>query len=684
MNQSWITGQGTLITSVIIAFVSTSPVAAQNELSVEQANAAFMIAEDTAAAGLGKLSTNAVARALQFGPPRRSEQDGQNPLIFRSVVVDIYQSIPESPVVKFQRSLPSKLLGLSQTWANFSVSPEDVYEALRVCVNPPGRPDQLFLYPVNNYTNLAFPAPVDRRCIACELVKWAARAGQIGELRRSFEVQQLDVVAEGSFVFLLIALEQEDQKQIEIRCQQLSRFVRRATSSELLRLLAATLLQADRDVQSLAAVQDLLHSISLTLLSVDPQTAGESTFAVTVASRSWQLRLRTLRPIADSDDIQKVLASGNDLIAREGSLPRALASILSASLADSVLIFDLAKHIPDGALKNAVLNRQVRFPASRRIEAAATDPEQQASLPEGIVVHWNVDAIKHRDALWCQALNFDQIGQSSEPQNLFAISGLQSIAHPTANFDGSLVAFHGHQPGSAPGSGAHIYLVDRKNQTVKDLGPGVQPSLSPTGDRLTCSRYTPNKGVWLVRSDGTNWDLLDEHGWGSRFSSDGSAIAFSLPQQRRHPNGPHSGNADRRQSEIVPRYQPLEGRNTLLNLFPVTLPKPGLAVFCLDGNAQGWVGTTNSTSLEQVAFGNQSRKQGMKGNVTLSSTLISDLHAVGPSDFVWLGTKNRGVNEKEVYWSGEENPLRLKNRLPLGIHVTGQRQLIILSKKGAS
>lgn len=641
---------------------------AQDDLSVEQIAAAIDIAKNTANAGLGQVSTDAVARALQFGPPTRSERDGQNPLIFRSVVVDTNQSLPDSAVGRFQRQLPEMLLELSTAWTWSSVRPMQAYQAFRVSVNPPGRPDQLFLYPANDYSNADFPARIDSRSAAEELVRWANLAEQLDNLKRSFNEQQLDAVAEGCFVFLLMAIEQHDVAEIKIRCRQLSRFVQRATSTALIRLLAATLLQSETEVLQLEEAQDLLQLISITLLSVDPQTDGESAYAVTVAIRIWQLQLQSATSRNPPPELQEVMIRGNQVLAAGSSLPPALSTRLTAGIADSILMFDLARQVPAGPLKQAVRSRQGRFPRDRRITANTQTANMEGAKSDGIVVHWNPNPKQHQNAIWCQVLTLDDSGQPTEPHLWFAVSGLQAMGNPTVNHDGSVIAFDGHKPGTAPGSGAHVYVVNRRKQTVVDIGPAVQPSLSPTGRRLTCSRYTPHKGIWLVRTDGTNWNLLDERGWASRFSPDGGTIAYSQPQNR--------GTAQ------ITRPGLLNGRNTLLRLRPITSENSGVAMMCFEDNRKGWLCAPDSARMNAVLFDHRPPQNSDDMVKILPQRVVDDLHSTGASQFVWLGRDSKGGERKVVYWSGQQGPVSLGSRSATGVTAFRKHNIVVLSKKG--
>ena len=55
------------------------------------------------------------------------------------------------------------------------------------------------------------------------------------------------------------------------------------------------------------------------------------------------------------------------------------------------------------------------------------------------------------------------------------------------------------------------------------------PSFSPRAKRITFSRYAPNRGVWVMSSEGREKELvlIDESGWGADWSPDGKQIAFT-------------------------------------------------------------------------------------------------------------------------------------------------------------
>lgn len=74
----------------------------------------------------------------------------------------------------------------------------------------------------------------------------------------------------------------------------------------------------------------------------------------------------------------------------------------------------------------------------------------------------------------------------------------------------------------------HVFVSSVDGSNPRDLGNGAMPSFSRDGTQITFSRYSPNQGVWTMRSDGSEKKMLDANGWGARWSPDGRSIAYTV------------------------------------------------------------------------------------------------------------------------------------------------------------
>jgi len=110
----------------------------------------------------------------------------------------------------------------------------------------------------------------------------------------------------------------------------------------------------------------------------------------------------------------------------------------------------------------------------------------------------------------------------------------QACGSPALSADGTLLAVDAwkSQDGKAL-AGAHVLVMKPDGTDVRDLGPGAMPNWSPRGGRITFSQYSPDQGVWVMRADGTERQLLDPTGWSSQWSPNGRMIAFTRREQNR-------------------------------------------------------------------------------------------------------------------------------------------------------
>jgi TolB protein len=99
---------------------------------------------------------------------------------------------------------------------------------------------------------------------------------------------------------------------------------------------------------------------------------------------------------------------------------------------------------------------------------------------------------------------------------------------PEWSLDGSKIAFDACRTILGESwSMSHVFVCSADGQGLKDLGPGAMPSWSPDGKRITFSCYDP-RGVWIMNSDGTDRELVDEAGWGAEWCPKGEKIAYTV------------------------------------------------------------------------------------------------------------------------------------------------------------
>ena len=76
---------------------------------------------------------------------------------------------------------------------------------------------------------------------------------------------------------------------------------------------------------------------------------------------------------------------------------------------------------------------------------------------------------------------------------------------------------------------AQIIVVNADGSNPRALIDGAVPSFSPGGHRIVFSRYAPNRGVWVMNSEGPEKGLalIDEAGLKAGWSPDGRNIAYT-------------------------------------------------------------------------------------------------------------------------------------------------------------
>ena len=103
-----------------------------------------------------------------------------------------------------------------------------------------------------------------------------------------------------------------------------------------------------------------------------------------------------------------------------------------------------------------------------------------------------------------------------------------SQGSPAWSCDGSRLAFDAWR--SIDGetyANSRIFTCKADGAELTNIGAGAMPSWSPDGKRIAFTNYNP-PGVWVMKADGTNRELIDAGGWGVRWSPKAEKIAFRV------------------------------------------------------------------------------------------------------------------------------------------------------------
>jgi TolB protein len=73
-----------------------------------------------------------------------------------------------------------------------------------------------------------------------------------------------------------------------------------------------------------------------------------------------------------------------------------------------------------------------------------------------------------------------------------------------------------------------VIVINADGSHPQILGDGGMPSFSPQGDRLAFRRVDPNKGIWVMSSEGPEKDLIPiaADGWNPRWSPAGETLVY--------------------------------------------------------------------------------------------------------------------------------------------------------------
>jgi Tol biopolymer transport system component len=121
-------------------------------------------------------------------------------------------------------------------------------------------------------------------------------------------------------------------------------------------------------------------------------------------------------------------------------------------------------------------------------------------------------------------------GQTSSSLRIESVDGSEVHHVGTSVFsfawspDSKHVAFHE----TDSGNNSTIFVVDSDGNGVRNLGPGLSPAWSPSGDRIAF--VAPDGKLYAMEADGSDRTLLHDHGgsvlYAPSWSPQGDRIAF--------------------------------------------------------------------------------------------------------------------------------------------------------------
>lgn len=115
----------------------------------------------------------------------------------------------------------------------------------------------------------------------------------------------------------------------------------------------------------------------------------------------------------------------------------------------------------------------------------------------------------------------------TERQILYELDDFDTISSPSISSDGRLAFAAWNQADGDTRVNSQVFLLTLSTlRALKSLGDGTMPSWSPRARRISYTRFSPNKGVWVMKSDGQNKVLLDRRGTDALWSPNGHRIAY--------------------------------------------------------------------------------------------------------------------------------------------------------------
>lgn len=513
-----------LSTAYVLGVVGARPsVAAAAPPTVEQVQQALDIAEMSAENGLMELSQEAVRRALRAGPPTVSTATPPPSIQQFGARIDTTRPAPIPPVRIVGDRIPQTIRKLVPRWLQHASS-EAVYETLRSVVLPDGRPNVVFLHELPPQSDGTSGTRLETTyCVALDLIRAAKSVGKLSDLVQEIQTRGLDHSVEATIVLLHCAMERQDAAKVTGLSSRLGRMIAGGTNWTNIRLAADVgmrlQLQGDADLEA-ANVLYPSAKVGFAISAADSSVKTGGGMIVSAAVRSCfaagkeELALELLRL-----SVEQVRNFTSKRSSREGQLSR-IRSLVAQELYGRGKV-NAARDILGTQIAAAFESRY------RNASLLPADPDRSAEITSGQpVVDARVLSVNRSTAdekqIWICSLNTE----THQSEVLFLLPDFQNVSFPVLSPDGRMLAFAATFPGEVVTSDSRIYIASLDGLSLTSPGRGTMPSWSASGRRLVCSRYSPNRGVWLNRVGTDNFQVLDERGWAGRWSPDGLKISY--------------------------------------------------------------------------------------------------------------------------------------------------------------
>ncbi len=115
----------------------------------------------------------------------------------------------------------------------------------------------------------------------------------------------------------------------------------------------------------------------------------------------------------------------------------------------------------------------------------------------------------------------------TERQFLYELDDFDTVSSPAVSSDGRLAFAAWNQAEGETRSNSQVFYLTLSNLgALTSVGDGAMPSWSPRARRIAFTRFTPNVGVWVMKTDGLKKVLLDRRGSNALWSPNGHRIGY--------------------------------------------------------------------------------------------------------------------------------------------------------------
>ncbi|MCU0709255.1 MAG: tetratricopeptide repeat protein, partial [Pirellula sp.] len=231
-------------------------------LTISQFRLAMKVCSSALAHGRSNTATKALAMSLRGGMPVPDSEAAPPVPSSRAIIMSRANNAPVKDPIESE--VQDLLTATFASWGDSSNTPAELFDALRLIVLPPNRPDQIRLY-----VNVSAVEDGREESIASSLVRAAAKAGKLDELKSEVEGRAVKAnsLPSQKSLLALIAMESGDLPKSKELMNELAQQIEKQSSEATIPIAALAAVRAFSYPELQPSAASILNPLMRSLLT---------------------------------------------------------------------------------------------------------------------------------------------------------------------------------------------------------------------------------------------------------------------------------------------------------------------------------------------------------------------------------------------------------------------------------